>query len=108
MGTVLFVLTDVSNKIIFQTNRALLDTVQQNMISSGIAWAKYNIENGNIKKMPKEIQLDTPCIGTRDAQLTVTIEKIAHRQAQVLINTSCSFGSQILKHKDRYQIALGR
>ena len=101
MGTVLFVLTEVSNKITFQTNRVFLETVEQNMISSGIAWTKYNIENGN-KNIVKEIQLDTAGIGTRNSQLTVTVEEIARKQTEIAVNTSCGFGSQSFKHNKKY------
>ncbi|MGA2916728.1 MAG: hypothetical protein ABSE89_11950 [Sedimentisphaerales bacterium] len=106
MGTVLLLFTDVSNKIIFQTNRAFLEAAEQNMISSGIAWAKHNIEKGNIKETENEIQLDTAGIGVRDAQLAVTIEKISHKQAQLTVNTSCSLSGQSLKHTRKYQITL--
>jgi hypothetical protein len=105
MGAELFVLTGSSNKITFQTNRAFLEAVEQNMISSSLAWAKYNIERGNIKKTEGEIQLDTAGIGARDTQLTITIEKIIHKQAQVTINTSCSFGGQCLKHNKKYVVS---
>ncbi len=106
MGAILFLLTDVSNKITFQTNRVFLETVEQNMISSGIAWAKHNIEKGGIKETENEIQFDTAGIGTRNAQLSVTIEKIAHKQAQVTVNTFCGLSSRGLKHTQKYQIAL--
>ncbi len=104
LGAELFVLTGSSNKITFQTNRAFLDAVQQNLISSGAAWAEYNIEKGNVKKPGKEIQLDAADIGTRNAQLTVTIEKIIHKRAMVSVNTSCSFGSQSLKYNEKYVV----
>ena len=108
MSTVLFLFTYISNKITFQINGAFLETVEQDMISSGIAWAKYNIEKGNVKTTGKEIQLETADIGTRDAQLTITIEKIAHKQAWIAVNTSCSLGNQSLKHTRKYQIDLNR
>ena len=55
MSTVLFLFTYISNKITFQINGAFLETVEQDMISSGIAWAKYNIEKGNVKTTGKEM-----------------------------------------------------
>lgn len=107
MGAELFVLTGSSNKIIFQTNRALLEAVQQNLISSALIWAKYNTEKGNIKKMGEEIQLDTAGINARNTRLSVTIESSRNKQAQVVISTSCSRGRESLKHNKKYQIALG-
>ena len=104
MGAELFVMTGSSNKIGFQTNSALLDAVQQNLISSGLSWVKHNMENGDIKKAGKEIQLDTADIGIRNAQLAVTIEKITHKQAEVVIDTSCGFGSRNLKNSKKYVI----
>ena len=108
MGTEMFVLTGSSNKIAFQTNHALLEAVQQNLISSGLTWAKYNIENKNIKETKEEIRLDTAEIGIREAQLGATTEKIQNKQAQVVINAFCSRGRESLKHNEKYQIALRR
>jgi len=104
LGVKLFVMTGSSNKIGFQTNRAFLDAVQQNMISSGIAWTRYNIKRGNIKETGKETRLDTADVGTRDAQLTITIEKITRKRAMVYMDTSCSFGSQSLKNSEKYVV----
>ncbi|MFA5293805.1 MAG: hypothetical protein WC496_12350 [Phycisphaerae bacterium] len=98
IGTMLFVLTGVSNKITFQTNRAYLEAVRQNMISSGLSFAKYNIEKENIKN----IELDTAGLGATNAQLIVTMGKITNKQANVDINTSCGFGSQRLDDNKKY------
>jgi hypothetical protein len=108
MGTEMFVLAGSSNKIAFQTNQTLLEVVQQNLISSGLTWAEYNIENKTIREVKEKIQLNTAEIGTREAQLGVTTEKIQNKQAQVIINTSCSRGRESLKHNKKYQIALRR
>jgi hypothetical protein len=62
------------------------------------------MENGDIKKAGKEIQLDTADIGIRNAQLALTIEKITHKQVMVSIDTSCGFGSQNLKTNKKYVI----
>jgi len=100
IGTMLFVLTGVSNKITFQTNRAYLEAVRQNLISSGLSFAKHNIEKENVKN----IELDIAGLGIRNAQLIVTIEKITNKQAQVNVSTSCGFGSQRLEDNKKYYV----
>ncbi len=106
MGTALFLLSYISNKITYQTNGAFLETVERDMASSGIAWAKHNIKNGNIKKTGEEIQLDTAGIYTRGAQLSVKIDKITRKQAEITVKTFCSISGQSLKHSRKYLIDL--
>jgi hypothetical protein len=96
IGTILFVFTGVSNKIVFQTNRIYLEAVEQNLISSGLIWAKHNIA-----KEGESIKLDTAGISGWDAQLNITMGK--HRQAE--ISTYCRRGSQELKTNEKYDIS---
>jgi len=105
MGAEFFVMTGISNRIGFQTNRALLEAVRQNMTSSAIAWAKYNVKNGNIKKTGEKIQLDTAGLCTRNSQLNITIEKITHKEVEVSVNTFCTFGGQSLKNSKKYVVS---
>lgn len=105
MATELFVLSDISNKITFQTNGAILEAVEQNLVSSGLAWAEYNIKNGNIRTK-REMQLDTAAIGKGDMQLTVAIKKITRRQAEVAVNASCVVGGRSLKSNREYIVPL--
>jgi hypothetical protein len=102
LASELFFLTGGSNKIAFQTNQAFLQAVEQNMIAGGLAWAGYNIKEGNIKNAGSEIQLDAGGLGIQNARLTAAIEKIAGKQAEVIINTSCDFGRYSLKSSKKY------
>jgi hypothetical protein len=95
MGVEMFVLSSVSNKITFQTSRAYLEAVEQNLVSSGLAWAKHNMA-----KEAEKIELDTADIAPQNAQLIVT----AGKQSLVTINTSCSRSGQNLRHNKSYYI----
>ena len=95
MGVEMFVLSSVSNKITFQASRAYLEAVEQNLVSSGLAWAKHNMA-----KKVENIELDTADIAPQNAQLIIT----AGKQSQVTINASCSRGGQNLRHNKSYYI----
>jgi hypothetical protein len=89
------VIGSVASKITFQTNKAFLEAVEQNLISSGMAWAKHNITE-NIKT----VELDASGIAPGNAQLSVTAEE----HSQVSITTTCSRGGESLKHSKRYEV----
>ncbi len=96
MGALLFVLTGVSGKITFQTNQIYLEAVRQNLVSSGITWARHNGAKG-----AETIELDTAGINARNARLSATPEK----HGQVTIIASCSWGGQELKTNEKYYIS---
>ncbi len=95
MGVEMFVLSSVSNKITFQTGRAYLEAVEQNLVSSGLVWAKHNIA-----KEAEKIELDTADIAPQNAQLNIT----AGKQSKVTINVLCSRGGQNIRHNKSYSI----
>jgi hypothetical protein len=96
VGVLLFVIGKVASKITFQTNKAFLEAVEQNLISSGMAWAKHN----NTKENVKTVELDASSIAPGNAQLSVTVEN----HSQVSITTACSRGVESLKHSKRYEV----
>lgn len=106
IGAEMLVLTGSSNTILFQANNSYLEACEQNLIASGLAWAKKNIKNENMKSFNKEIELDLADINVKRAALSVAIEKPENKQTEVQINTSCGRGRQVLRHKKKYQVRL--
>ena len=51
------ILTHISNLILIQSQAAHLEACEHNLTESGLAWAKLNIENGNIENFNETIEL---------------------------------------------------
>ena len=104
MGAEIFILTEGTDTILYQANYAYLEAVEQNLIVSGLAWAKKNIKNGNIVSFNKTIELNLADINIKRATLSVVIEEPKNKQTEIHINSSCVYGRQTLKHRGKYQI----
>lgn len=99
-----FILTSNSNLLLFQSNNAYLHAAQRNLIASGLAWTKRNIENQNEENFNKTIQLDISSMGIRHSTLVVFIHPPEDEKAKVQITTSCSRNRQTIHHTGRYYI----
>jgi len=106
IGMEMFVLAGGSNAILFQANNAYLKACEQNLIASGLSWAKRNLKSENVESFNKTIELNLADINIDRATLSVMMEKPKNKQAEVQINASCSRGRQILRHSDKYRIRL--
>ena len=100
------ILTHISNLILIQSQAAHLEACEHNLTESGLAWAKLNIENGNIENFNETIELKAGEMGIKRASLSVVVGKPANKQAEIQINTSCSRGRQNLRHREKYKITL--
>jgi len=102
----MFVLASIANTMQFQSNTAYLRACERNLVASGLAWAKQNIQDKGRETFDKMIQLDVTEMDIRDAALEVTISMPSDKGAQVRISTSCSRGRQTLRADDQYKIEL--
>jgi hypothetical protein len=104
LGSAMLFLTNASNTMMFQANDAYLNACQRNLITSGTAWAKTNIQKENEQYLNKLTELDVTEMNILNADLNVTINIAPNTQPNVRINTSCSRGRQNLKSDDTYII----
>lgn len=103
VGIVVSILTEASKTMIFESNKAYLRACERNMIASGLAWSKINIQK-DIGEIPdKMIELDVTEMNIRGSSLSVNI-KPAQTRPQVRIRTSCSRGRQTLTDDRTYTI----
>jgi len=100
------ILTHSSNLILFQSQAAYLEACEHNLTESGLAWAKLNIKNENIKNFKETIELKIGEMGIRRAGLSVVADKPTNKQAKIQISTSCSRGRQGLRRRKKYKIEL--
>jgi hypothetical protein len=66
IGTYMMVLARDANTIVFQTERAYLEACSVNMVASGGAWARQNIDGA-----AGDVELDTSAFGVQDSLLSV-------------------------------------
>ena len=101
IGVEMFILTDISNSILFQTDTAYLEAYEQNLAASGLAWVRKNSGKENIGKT---IKLDVSDMNISRSILSIAIEEFKSEEAKVRISTSCTRGRQTLAHSDKYRI----
>ena len=104
IGAVMFVLTDDSNTMLFQSDRAYLRAVQRNLVASGLAWARHSVKTQRMETFNKPVELDITNLNSRGSALTVTIDAAADRKPQVQIDASCTRARCTLTSRDKYQI----
>jgi len=103
IGAVMFVLTDDSNTMLFQSDRAYLRAVQRNLAASGLAWARHNIKNTPAESLDKTVNLDAGELNLPGAALAVTIAAPAGKKTQII--TSVTRKRRTLKSQDEYALA---
>ena len=101
IGAEMFILTGISNSILFQADTAYLEACEQNLAASGLAWVRKNSGKENIDKT---IKLDVSDMDISRSTLSVTIEEPKSEEAKVRISTSCTCGRQTFAHSDKYRI----
>jgi len=106
IGMAMFALAGIANTMQFQSNNAYLNACERNLLSSGLVWARQNIQNKAGKNFNKTIQLDVSRMDIRASALDVTISVQSDKEAEVRVNTSCSRGRQTLKGSGKYRIEL--
>ena len=106
IGLEMHVLSSGANIMLYQSNRAYLTACKRNLITSGQAWAKRNIQNNSTETFEKSVELDIDKLNIKDSSLTVTISVPTNKEPQAQINVSCSRSRQTFKSDKKYQIRL--
>jgi hypothetical protein len=104
VGLEMFVLAGGANTMLFQANTAYLQACERNLVASGLAWARRNIEGE--ETFDKTVELDVTALSIRaeGATLSVTVDTPRDKELQVRINTSCSRSRLTLRHNEQYRI----
>ena len=106
IGIEMFVLTGVSNTMLFQSNTAYLQACERNLVTSGLAWAKQQIKSQSKKNLDRTIRLDVTETDIRGSTLAVFIRIPTDKEPEVQINASCTRARRTLRHDDKYRIEL--
>ncbi len=106
IGLEMHVLSSGANTMLYQSDRAYLEACKRNLITSGLAWAKRNIQNNSIETFEKNVELNIGKLNIKDSSLIVTITTPPGKGPQAQINVSCSRSRQTFKSDKKYQIKL--
>ena len=106
IGAEMFVLTGISNQILFQSDTAYLQACERNLATSGLAWTKRNIKNSGKETFDRPIELDVSSMNIYGATLSVDIITAEDEEAEVQINTSCIHDRRTLRHSSKHAIRL--
>jgi hypothetical protein len=92
MGTEFFALTNTSNFIAIETNNILLEADRQNLISSGLVWARHNAAAKD------GIELAADGIAPHDAYLKIS----PTNNRQIVLTISSRRGGRTIKTEEKY------
>ena len=102
IGMYMIVLASDANIFLFQADRAYLEACQQNLLASGLNWAKKNV--GTSKTAIGPIELDTSDMRIKNAVLRVKLTAGEKGKSQVEINASCSKARQRLSSVKKFTL----
>ena len=103
IGIQMFALADIANTMQFQSHTQYLTACERNLLASGKAWAKQNVQYGDGEILNQEtIELDVSRMNIRRSALNVTTSKSPDGRAQVRIGSSCARGRQTFKGDTRW------
>ena len=98
VGMVMFVLSEGSRTMIFQTDTAYLNACRRNLVSSGLAWAEANAASA----VEGEMVLDVNDLGVREASLSVSVISDPNEAPSARITTSVSRRTRTLRDEAIY------
>lgn len=103
IGVEMFVLAGMANTMQYQSHRAYLKACERNLLASGLAWARQNVQKIHGESPGQMVQLDVSEMDIPGSALEVTLGS-ADDKPEVRIHTSCSRGRQTLKNTGTYSI----
>jgi hypothetical protein len=104
VGLEMHVLSSGANTMLYQSDRAYLEASERNLVMSGLAWAKQNIQNNNTYNFQKSIELNVSNLNISNSSLIVNISSPTNEKPQAQIRVSCSRSRRTLKSDEIYQI----
>lgn len=106
IGIEIFILTAVSNTLVFEANQSYLDASQNNLLASAYAWAQKNALALPDKNLNTAIQLNSDNMDAPHSTLTIVVSTPRNNQARVQINTSSTKARLTLKASKIYRVPL--
>jgi hypothetical protein len=92
-------LSGISGTMAFETNQTYLQACRENLIVSGLAWAK---ENADKAETNEATDLDITSLGLRNAELRVTVNITGTGRREANVTALCSVARQRLRTDNTY------
>jgi hypothetical protein len=105
MGAEMFVLTGISNRMLFDANDAQLEALERNLVAAGLAWARH-ASMESTEAFGKTVELDAASMGASGAALSVTLGVPEDRTVEVRVYTTCSRGPRTINRTHLYFLNL--
>ena len=93
IGIIVSVLTEASNTMVFQSNKTYLRACERNLIASGLAWSKINLQKESGDIPDKMIELDVTDMNIRGSSLSQKSFKGMADMKAVRLKLSLTFKS---------------
>lgn len=91
IGIETVILSSISGTMAFETNQAYLQACRENLVNSGLAWAKENADKGLTNEVT---DLDITSLALRRAELKITMNITESGQKEANVKASCSIAHQ--------------
>jgi len=105
VGAEMFVLTGISNRMLFDSNTAHLEALERNLSAAGLGWARHAATQ-NTEAFGRTVELDVTSMRASGAALSVTLGVPKDKTLEVEVNTMCRRGPRTLKRSHRYILNL--
>jgi hypothetical protein len=105
VGAEMFVLSGISNRMLFDSNNAQLEALERNLSAAGLTWAR-RASRQNTEAFGRTVELDVASMGVSGAALSVTLGVPKDKTVQVQVDTTCSRGPRTLNRTHSYLVNL--
>ena len=104
ISVVLLYLSSASHMTMNQANNVYLQACERNLTSSGLSWAKVNLQNDTSDILNKNIVLDVNDMDIMNSAINIKINSIDNQQHEIQIETTCSKANKTLKTNQTFTI----
>ncbi len=106
VGAVMFVLSDGSKTMIFQSDGAYLRACRRNLSASGLAWVRTHAGKPNAMEVGEAVVLDVNDLGIRAGALSVTVVSATEDLVQVETATKAARRNRTESRELTYSVRL--
>lgn len=106
VGVAMSVLGGTTDTMLFQTDTALLEAVERDLVASGLAWAREQLSRRREAAVGEVFEPDTTAFGATTSRLRVTITNVGQDVALVRLETACTKGRRTLTNAHHYEVPI--
>lgn len=104
MGVVMAVLAGAGNSMLFHADRAQVQAVERDLLASGLAWARHQVQRPEDATMSEAVELDVRAFHIPQAHLAVSLIPADAAPVSVRVDATCMKGRQTGRAQRRYDL----